>query len=326
MRLLWLIGAVVLLAVAAPPAMAQAVLRPPSPDDLAGLKTPILLVADAATLRRELDRAIRQERRCMRTRWRRNCGMLRARIGKLQQQLRGSQRAAGQARSREGGFAGYSRGAYRTICVRVCDGYYYSLSHIASRQRLAQDAEKCKGQYPPGEAVLFFHRFPSDDVSRAQSLDGERYGDQQYAFVFRKSFMPQCAAQLHQGLAALRARVFAAVPSLLGEPPEEAEPGPEAELVPIPVARQERSGDPETLANRSGDIVPHPMSRHLAGMALRTVGDPYYFAEGTPGPPPTVPGYEPPELTDFRVSQRASLDQGTEQSDRERPPRSLSGG
>jgi hypothetical protein len=180
------------------------------------------------------------------------------------------------------------------------------MSHTTSRKRISQDAEKCAGQYPPGEAVLFYHPFPGDDVSRARTLKGERYADQEYAFAFRKTFMPHCAAQLHQGLAALRSRVFAAVPTLLEEQSDPAvDDGPATDTAPVALARPNRSSDPETLANRTGDLVPEPVEPHLAA-AMRIVGDPYHFVKANPGPPPTVPGYVPPELKDYRVKQQAS--------------------
>ena len=85
-----------------------------------------------------------------------------------------------------------------------------------------------------------------------------------------------------------------------------------ADSVPLPIRRPDWSSDPETLANRAGGLLPTPVwpsSRAVAAAdsAVRTVGDPDYFAEAHPGPPPTVPGYEPPELKDFRLPQRATI-------------------
>jgi hypothetical protein len=222
----------------------------------------------------------------------------------------------------------YAR-AYRTICVRVCDGYYFPMSNTASQSRFAQDARKCVGQYGPGQAELFYHPFPNGDASQAVSLNGQAYFDQPYAFAYRSQFFPQCAAQLQTGLAALKERVFAAVPSLsvgesplsIREPPhlslgQQFEAVAEARMqtlsVPIPIAPPTGSSDPETLANRAGDFAPKPYATPqveiaLVGNASRGVGDPYYHVESPLGPPPTVPGYQKPEIEDFRRPQRASL-------------------
>lgn len=276
------------------------------------------VVENRASIRQELDKARAQERNagCRRLFFRKRsaaCRNIRARISSLERQLSGAG-VNGRRQDAQSGLARYSGRTFRTICVRVCDGYYYSLSHTTSRRRFQQDAERCAGQYPPGEAVLFYHPFPGDDVSQARSLKGERYADQEYAFAFRKKFMPRCAAQLHQGLAALRSRVFAAVPTLLDEQSDPAiDDGAATDTVPVAPARPKRSSDPETLANRTGDLVPEPVAPHLSA-ALRIVGDPYHFVEANPGPPPTVPGYVPPELKDFRVKQQASALETTRRS------------
>jgi hypothetical protein len=324
-----LVGATVVFAIlavgATAPLAAAQLLRQSAIDireliDVRKLKAPILRVADRAELRRQLGqaRARLKESRCRwafspnRVRFGRNCGKIRSRISSLERQLssaRASERR-GKARSARGRHnapsarARYADRTFRTICVRVCDGYYYSLSHTTSRRRFEQDAERCAGQYPPGEAVLFFHPFPGDDVSRARSLDGKRYADQEYAFDFRTAFKPRCAVRLHRGLAALKARVFAAVPTLVGGQPDGVR-ADGAELAPVALARPHWSSDPETLANRAGRLVPEPIYPPIA-TDMRIVGDPYYFVEVNPGPPPPVAGYLPPELKDFRVKQHAS--------------------
>jgi hypothetical protein len=180
------------------------------------------------------------------------------------------------------------------------------LSHTASTRRFKQDAQKCAGQYPPGEAVLYFHPFPNDDISQARSLDGKRYADQEYAFAFRKKYMPQCAVRLHDGLAALKERVYTAVPDLLAEPATVSVGSAKPVLsVPIPIGRQFRSSDPETRANRAGGFVPRKVKDPSVD-EMRTVGDPHYFPELEIGPPATVAGYEPPELVDYRLPEKSS--------------------
>ena len=283
-------------------------------------------------IREELSKAKSQERNAgcrsffSRNRSSNTCRSLRSRISSLERQLRGSRRGGifrlGQSadeRQRQRIIQALARAGcsqrtttYRTICVRVCDGYYYPLSITSSQQRFQQDAQKCAGQYPPGEGVLYYHPFPGGDASQAVSLSGDRYFDQAYAFSYRTSFQPYCAARLQEGLAALRERVYSAVPTL-GQHFEQAiETRIAALSVSIPIARADWSSDPETIANRAGDFIPTPVAppsdtMAIAGGGLRKVGDPYYFPETNPGPPATVAGYEPPELKDFRLPQRASV-------------------
>jgi hypothetical protein len=291
---------------------------------------------DDRAIRRQLNRAIAEERRAgcrsffVNRGSRSACRSIRSRISSLQRQLSGSRFGgffgAGQStldrrrdRIREAlarnGCSTYGGGGggYRTICVRVCDGYYFPLSNTSSRQRFAQDAQKCMGQYATGEATLFYHPFPYGDVSQAVSLDGQRYFDQPNAFAFRTKYFPQCAVQLHDGLAALKERVLTAVPTSFGDQFEAAaEARMETLSVPTPIARPDWSSDPETLANRAGGLLLQPVAAPpvemaLVGDASRRVGDPYYFAEANPGPPSTVAGFRPPELKDFRMPQRASI-------------------
>jgi hypothetical protein len=302
----FIVGLVLLVLASNGPAGAQLQLSRPGVAELDALSRSLVQSVDASSLRRKLGAAQSQYRNQCRFRLfrraQRRCRAIEGRISRLKRQL-----SSGTARSGRSGNRSYAgRGGFRTICVRVCDGYYYSLSTTGSRRRFKQDAERCAGQYPPGEAVLFYHPFPSDDVSRARSLDGKRYADQEYAFAFRKEFKPHCAARLHKGLAALKARVFAAVPSLAVE--QTNSPAEEATSTPtlIPIRRRLRSSDPETAANRAGRFMPNPVVVADAG-SMRTVGDTYYFVEASPGPPPTVAGYEPPELVDFRVKTASSL-------------------
>lgn len=304
-----------------------------------------------SAIRRQLDQARAEERRAgcrglFRNRNSRNtCRSIRSRISSLERQLNGSRggffgfgrspverrRASIRDALRRNGCSTYAASTFRTICVRLCDGYYYPLSNTSSRQRFAQDAEKCTGQYGPGQASLFYHPYPNGDASQAVSLDGQRYFDQPYAFAYRTQYMPHCAAQLHTGLAALGERVRAAalvggsvaapLPASLGEQFEAAARARmEAFSVPVPITRPDWSSDPETVANRAGRLVPAPFKTPepepsavpapevaLIGQASRSVGTSYYFVESNPGPPATVAGYKPPELKDFRVPQRASI-------------------
>jgi Protein of unknown function (DUF2865) len=298
------------------PGTAQVYLSVQRQMDVSELKRLTHKVADEATIRRQLDSARASVRsRCRSSffssqkRTRQRCDAAKARVAALERQLRGSSANSGTGgRNRKSNPSGRvkttwsARSTYRTICVRVCDGYYYSLSHTGSRRRFEQDAQKCAGQYPPGEAVLFYHPFPGDDVSQARSLEGRRYEDQEYAFAFRKAFKPQCAARLHKGLTALKQRVYEAVPYLLQ--PIAADPVVTAGTVPIPTPRYEGLSDPETLDNRAGMFVPAEVAPLAIGM--RTVGDPHYFPEEKAGPPATVAGYQPPELVDYRLPKKSS--------------------
>jgi hypothetical protein len=53
---------------------------------------------------------------------------------------------------------------YRTLCVRLCDGYYFPISHATGQDGFMRDAERCAASCG-SDARLFFHRNPGGDVA-----------------------------------------------------------------------------------------------------------------------------------------------------------------
>ena len=94
-----------------------------------------------------------------------NPGYDRWSVQRDQQRLRAAMRRQGCG-SRGGGARGDEGetwawgggGAYRTLCVRACDGYYFPISYSTPSSRFKIDASVCEALYPPGEAELFVHR------------------------------------------------------------------------------------------------------------------------------------------------------------------------
>ena len=178
---------------------------------------------------------------------------------------------------------------YRTLCVRTCDGYYFPISQAVATNRFDVDAEVCQSMYAQqGQAELFVLR--SGDVANAETVDGKRYGDQAFAFLYRAAYSPTCAAELQQGLAALSQRSESARGALsLSTAALATVP------VPLPRLRPVRGEDPETLANAAGDfrieeIERLPVSASLSD--IRVVGAEYYavFLDELEKPrPPSAP-------------------------------------
>ncbi len=90
------------------------------------------------------------------------------------------------------GFAG--QGAYRTLCVRLCDGYYFPISFSATRNALARDAAKCAASCG-SEARLFYHPNPGGDVDSMIDLSGMAYTQLPTAFKYRKTLASGCACR-----------------------------------------------------------------------------------------------------------------------------------
>lgn len=80
---------------------------------------------------------------------------------------------------------------YRTLCVRLCDGYYYPISTRAPRYRLDADATQCSTSCS-SEARLFFHLNPGGDVASARDFTGLQYEALPNAFRYLKQVVDSC--------------------------------------------------------------------------------------------------------------------------------------
>ncbi|MBU1212803.1 MAG: DUF2865 domain-containing protein [Alphaproteobacteria bacterium] len=98
----------------------------------------------------------------------------------------------------------FSPGAYRTICVRSCDGYYFPISGSTSRGQFRKDAESCSARCSGGK--LYYAPRDSEDMAAMVDLTGRRYDQLDRAFVYRKKLIDGCACRPMPWTAAERAR------------------------------------------------------------------------------------------------------------------------
>jgi len=183
-----------------------------------------------------------------------------------------------------------SYGAYRTVCVRTCDGYYFPIGYSTRRSLLTVEEAACKSMYFGNDAALYVYR-TNGAVEEARSLTGERYADKPYAFVFRDSFNASCVAQLREGLTGL-AKVLP--PPKIAVRVQRA-PGNDGGRVvdasiPLPAERPARPAeDPETRINDTGDFAVQVEDRSalVAEVTIRRIGPAYYY-EAHPDPGPFV--------------------------------------
>jgi hypothetical protein len=75
---------------------------------------------------------------------------------------------------------------YRTVCVRVADGFYYPISYATTVDHFQQDELACHRTCPAADVQLFVYHNPGEDVSQAVSLTGAHYADLPSAFAYRK--------------------------------------------------------------------------------------------------------------------------------------------
>jgi hypothetical protein len=194
----------------------------------------------------------------------------------------------GQARFRtwgeDGFFAGSQYGTYRTLCVRTCDGYYFPISFSTLPGQFPRDQQTCQAMCPGAEVTLYTHRNPGEETSQMVSLGGAPYTALPTAFRYREEFDAACTCH-----APTLAGVPAADPLSLASADRFASSAP---VVPLPSLRPVAGEDPETTANRAGQLVPRPAAQaaeaEVAAAAegtaptqrqIRIVGPAYYYGQ-----------------------------------------------
>jgi hypothetical protein len=85
--------------------------------------------------------------------------------------------------------------AYRTVCVRMCDGYYWPISFATDSADLARDSAKCE-QSCSMPAKLYYAPMLGE-ASELVDLDGQPYTRLGTAFQFRVRYNPSCKCRAH---------------------------------------------------------------------------------------------------------------------------------
>lgn len=84
--------------------------------------------------------------------------------------------------------------SYRTMCVRLCDGYYFPISYSTLSSRFPEDEAKCQDQCA-APAQLFTYRNPGEEVEQMVSLNGQPYSSMPNAFRNRKEYVKGCSCK-----------------------------------------------------------------------------------------------------------------------------------
>ena len=117
---------------------------------------------------------------------------------------------ADQARRREGGIwqeeesvghntwapqGGSGVATYRTLCVRLCDGFYFPVSFSTLPSHFPQDADACQSRCA-APTELYYHPNPGGSVDQAVALKGqEPYTRLKTAFRYRKEYVNGCSCK-----------------------------------------------------------------------------------------------------------------------------------
>lgn len=84
---------------------------------------------------------------------------------------------------------------YRTVCVRLCDGYYFPVSFSTLPNHFDRDAEVCQSKCAaPSE--LYYHQNPGEGIDQAVSYTSKQpYSSLRTAFRYRKEFIQGCSCK-----------------------------------------------------------------------------------------------------------------------------------
>ena len=87
--------------------------------------------------------------------------------------------------------------SYRTICVRLCDGYFFPISNAASSGSFRSDLARCEQTCGGTPVRLFVHPTSTETNEDMQDLNGMPYRRLKTAFRFRSTFDAGCKCTAH---------------------------------------------------------------------------------------------------------------------------------
>ncbi|MET0568098.1 MAG: DUF2865 domain-containing protein [Hyphomicrobiaceae bacterium] len=85
---------------------------------------------------------------------------------------------------------------YRTVCVRLCDGFFWPISFGTTKSNLKRDSETCQKscESPVG---LHYYANPDGGPEDLVSLDGQSYTQLRGAFLYQTTYQPSCKCRPH---------------------------------------------------------------------------------------------------------------------------------
>ena len=179
-----------------------------------------------------------------------------------------------QARRREGGVwqdeessgnnswtpqGGTGVATYRTLCVRLCDGFYFPVSFSTLPSHFPQDADACQSKCA-APTELYYHPNPGGSVDQAVALKSqEPYTRLKSAFRYRKEFVNGCSCK-------------------------------EAEFVPAVGGITEKKAEGATVGPPAAPMRAGPSGRRAdAPPTAAPQGAPITTGSNTPAAPPVIP-------------------------------------
>lgn len=86
---------------------------------------------------------------------------------------------------------------HRTLCVRLCDGYYFPISFATTTNRFSTDEQVCQSRCA-APARLFTHPNPGGTSEQMLAVDGTTYESMKNAWRFKKEFVKGCSCKANE--------------------------------------------------------------------------------------------------------------------------------
>jgi len=83
---------------------------------------------------------------------------------------------------------------YRTMCVRLCDGYYFPVSFSTLPSNFPKDSNACQNNCA-APAELYVYKNPGGEVEQMISPDGRPYDSIKNAWRYRKEYIKGCSCK-----------------------------------------------------------------------------------------------------------------------------------
>jgi len=131
-----------------------------------------------------------QERRLRKIRSRQNSGRDRIRVNPFDNAARKTSRPNVPARRRSQS-AKSNGGNYRTVCVRLCDGYYFPISASTNKKYFGVDEQACQSRCS-SDARLYYYRNAGGSPETMKDRRGRTYADMKTAFLYRTTYNKSC--------------------------------------------------------------------------------------------------------------------------------------
>ena len=90
--------------------------------------------------------------------------------------------------------SGFNHGSYRTVCVRLCDGYFFPISFATTPENFSRDSAACSARCN-SPARLYVYPNPGGEPEQMVGLDGKPYTALKSAFLFRTNYDAACSCK-----------------------------------------------------------------------------------------------------------------------------------